>query len=151
ELERFLLNILLTSLVFFICGLWAYLLNKYSEIQIAQTAEMKKLQTDALLAVKEQANTESDNRLRYAAQATSDAIWDRNYSEDAVFWGEGYRTLFGFDITPETTTVTFWASRVHPEDIEGITKISNEARANPKVKTWSGEYRFKKADGEYAF
>jgi PAS domain S-box-containing protein len=151
ELNRYILHILLASLVFFICGLWAYLLNKYSEIQIAQTAEMKRMQTDALLFVKEQASTESDNRLRYAAQATSDAIWDRNYSEDAVFWGEGYRTLFGFDITPETTTVSFWASRVHPEDIQEITRISREAKENPKIKTWSVEYRFRKADGEYAF
>ena len=40
ELERFILHILLAGLVFFICGLWSYLLKKYSEIQIVQTKKI---------------------------------------------------------------------------------------------------------------
>src|SRR5690606_17858505 len=103
ELERFILHILLVALVFYICGLWGYLLNKYSEIQVVQTTEMKRLQMDALLAAKEQAAIESNKRFSYAAMATSDAIWDRNYAEDAVFWGDGYRKLFGYhNNIPET-------------------------------------------------
>jgi PAS domain S-box-containing protein len=127
------------------------LLKKYSDIQASQTVEMARFQKEALLAVKEQANIENNNRFSYAAQATSDAIWDRNYSEDVVFWGDGYRTLFGYEITPETTSVNFWASKVHPEDLEGITKITREAKENPATTAWSGEYRFLKANGEYAF
>jgi PAS domain S-box-containing protein len=151
ETHTFFIHIGLSAIIFFICGLWGYLLKKYSEIQVTQTSEMKRLQTDALLDVKEQAITESDNRLRYAAQATSDAIWDRNYSDDAVFWGEGYRTLFGYEINPKTATAKFWASKVHPEDLDAVTKITREAKDTPGVKTWSVEYRFLKSNGEYAF
>ncbi len=151
ELQRFLIHLLLAALIFFICGLWAFLLKRYSAIQIAQTKEMERLQMEALLAVKEQAAVESNNRFNYAAQATSDAIWDRNYTEDNVFWGDGYRDLFGYDITPETTSVSFWASKVHPEDIGRITEIIIKAKENPNVKSWNCEYRFLKANEEYAY
>ena len=151
ELQRFILHILLAALVFFICGLWSYLLKKYSEIQIAQTKKMESLQMEALLAVKEQAAIESNTRFSYAAQATSDAIWDRNYTEDEVFWGDGYHTLFGYDITPETSSVSFWASKVHPEDISGVNRITLDAKENPSVNSWTCEYRFLKANDEYAY
>ena len=151
EWQRFIFHVLLVALVFYICGLWGYLLKKYSEIQISQTREMERLQIEAVLAVKEQAAIESNNRFIYAAKATSDAIWDRNYSENTINWGEGFCTLFGYDIDKETTSVNFWESRVHPDDIHTISKIIKEARDNPGVNTWKGEYRFLKANGEYAF
>lgn len=152
ELERFILHILLVALVFYICGLWGYLLNKYSEIQVVQTTEMKRLQMDALLAAKEQAAIESNKRFSYAAMATSDAIWDRNYAEDAVFWGDGYRKLFGYhNNIPETTSVSFWASKVHPDDLARVTRTTLDAKENPQANGWSCEYRFLKANGEYAF
>lgn len=151
ELERFILHILFTALIFFICGLWSYLLNKYSEVQVAQAKEMERLQQEALLAVKQQAVIESNTRLSYASQATSDAIWDRNYSENEIFWGDGYRALFGYDATEETSTISFWESKVHPEDLERVNKIIRNAKGNPAVNTWSCEYRFLKANGEYAY
>lgn len=151
QLQRFLIHILLAALIFFICGLWSYLLNKYSSIQVEQTKKMEALQKEALLAVKEQAAIESNTRFNYAAQATSDAIWDRNYTEDKVFWGDGYQDLFGYEITPETTSVSFWASKVHPEDIAGVTQTVINAKENPAIKSWSCEYRFLKANDEYAY
>ncbi|MEO7922249.1 MAG: PAS domain-containing sensor histidine kinase [Chitinophagaceae bacterium] len=151
ELQSFIIHFVLAAVIFFICGLWGYLLKKYSDIQIAQTVEMEKLQKTTLLTAKEQAAIESNNRFSYAAQATSDAIWDRNYSEDVIFWGDGYHTLFGYEITPETTAVSFWASKVHPDEVDAITKTIQESKADPNINTWSGEYRFLKSNGEYAF
>ena len=151
ELERFILHILLAALVIYICGLWGYLLKKYSELQVKQTKVMEQLQMEALLAVKEQAAVESNTRFNYAAQATSDAIWDRNYTDDKVFWGDGYRTLFGYEITPETTSVSFWGSKVHPDDIAEVSKTTLDAKENPSVNSWTCEYRFLKANDEYAY
>lgn len=121
------------------------------EKQIKERTEEVVLQKEAFLAAKEQASIESNTRLSYAAQATSDAIWDRNYAENEVFWGDGYRTLFGYDITPETTTASFWSSKVHPEDIDEIKKITQKAKDDSRANSWSCEYRFLKANGEYAF
>lgn len=151
ELQTFIIHIILAAAIFFICGLWSYLLKRYSDIQILQNTEMERLQMEALLAVKEQAAIESNTRFNYAAQATSDAIWDRNYTEDKVFWGDGYHTLFGYEITPETTSVSFWASKVHPEDIAGVTQTIINAKENPAINSWCCEYRFLKANDEYAY
>ena len=151
EVGTFVIHFILAALIFFICGLWGYLLKKYSQVQIKQTMEMEQLQKEALLAVKEQAAIESNNRFSYAAQATSDAIWDRNYTEDQVFWGDGYHTLFGYDITPETSSVSFWGSKVHPDDLAAVSKITLDAKENPLVNSWTCEYRFLKANDEYAY
>ncbi|MEP6677005.1 MAG: histidine kinase dimerization/phospho-acceptor domain-containing protein, partial [Ferruginibacter sp.] len=47
ELRTFIIHIILAAIIFFTCGLWSYLLNKYSEIQIGQTMEMGKLEKEA--------------------------------------------------------------------------------------------------------
>ncbi|MGF2411545.1 response regulator [Ferruginibacter sp.] len=47
ELVAFIIHIILAALIFFICGLWAYLLKKYSKIQVEQTREMGKLEREA--------------------------------------------------------------------------------------------------------
>ncbi|HMH23063.1 MAG TPA: ATP-binding protein [Puia sp.] len=49
-LQSFVIHILLSAVIFFTCGLWAYQLKKYSEIQIGQIIEMGRLQEDARLA-----------------------------------------------------------------------------------------------------
>ena len=94
ELDAFLIHFVLAAIIFFICGLWAYQLNKYSEQQFTQTLEMGRLQHKAVLATAEreqqEALAESNRRFTYAAKATSDAIWDRNYSSDEIFWSDGF-------------------------------------------------------------
>ncbi|HXL57713.1 MAG TPA: hypothetical protein VN958_15740, partial [Chitinophagaceae bacterium] len=50
ELRTFIIHILFAAIIFFICGLWAYQLKKYNEIQIEQTIEMSRLQKEALLS-----------------------------------------------------------------------------------------------------
>jgi two-component system sensor histidine kinase/response regulator len=50
NLQTFAVHILLTLIVYFICGLWAYQLNKYSEMHIAQALQMAGLQKEAELS-----------------------------------------------------------------------------------------------------
>jgi signal transduction histidine kinase len=59
ELRTFVIHIILASAIFFICGLWAYQLKKYSELQIEQTLEMAKLQKEALLSIERKRNEEA--------------------------------------------------------------------------------------------
>ncbi len=58
ELSTFVIHIVLAGLVFFICGLWAYLLKKYSKIQVEQTREMGRLEKEAILHKERLANEE---------------------------------------------------------------------------------------------
>jgi two-component system, sensor histidine kinase and response regulator len=50
ELQTFAIHIVLSGVIFFTCGLWAYQLKKYSQVQIRQIVEMNKLQQEAILA-----------------------------------------------------------------------------------------------------
>ena len=53
-LQAFIIHILLAAIIFFICGLWAYQLKKYSEVEASQAKEMERLQNEALIAVQAQ-------------------------------------------------------------------------------------------------
>lgn len=49
DLVSFAIHIILAGIIFFTCGLWAYLLKKYSKIQIKQTIEMGNLERETLI------------------------------------------------------------------------------------------------------
>ncbi len=53
-LQTFIIHILLTTIIIFISGLWAYQLKKYSEQEAIQAREMERLQHEALTAVQTQ-------------------------------------------------------------------------------------------------
>lgn len=59
ELRTFIIHVLLAAIIFFICGLWAYQLKKYSEIQILQSIEMGHLQKEAVLNEERKQNAEA--------------------------------------------------------------------------------------------
>lgn len=100
---------------------------------------------------KEQKLKESNERFTYAAKATSDAIWEWNIKNSLVYREYGYRKLFGYHLDEIDDSHDFWSERVHPDDFEDTWKVITEAKDNPEVFKWKCEYRFKKADGEYAF
>ncbi len=49
DLQTFVVHILLTTIIFFVCGLWAYELKRASEKQIIQTVTLKELEKEAAL------------------------------------------------------------------------------------------------------
>lgn len=59
DLQTFIIHIILAALIFFICGLWAYQLKKYSEIQIHQSIEMGRLQEEALVHLERKQHAEA--------------------------------------------------------------------------------------------
>jgi len=58
DLQTFSIHILLTAIIVFICGLWAYQLKKAGEIQIAQTVQMAALQREAALLTERKRNAD---------------------------------------------------------------------------------------------
>ncbi|MEO6356478.1 MAG: response regulator, partial [Ferruginibacter sp.] len=49
ELQTFIIHILLAAVIFFICGLWAYQLKKYSKIQWDQVQQLGEMEREAQL------------------------------------------------------------------------------------------------------
>ncbi len=57
--QTFVIHILLAGSIFFICGLWAYQLNKYTQVQLLQTLQMADLQKEAQLSAERKRNEEA--------------------------------------------------------------------------------------------
>lgn len=93
---------------------------------------------------------ESEERFQLAARATNDAIYDFNLLTDELWWNEGVRTLFGYREDEIGTDIGWWEAQVHPEDRERV-NASLYSAINGGATSWSNEYRFRRADGEYAY
>lgn len=58
DFQTFVIHALLTGVIMFICGLWAYQLKKYNELRIHQTLQMAELQKEAMLSMERKQNEE---------------------------------------------------------------------------------------------
>jgi len=94
------------------------------------------------------ARCKSEERLRLAAKATNDAIWDWDLATDRLLWNEAYTTLFGH--ADRETTGTSWKEYIHPDDRERVVDAILTVIAGSQG-NWSAEYRFLRADGSEAY
>ncbi len=92
-------------------------------------------------------HNETEERYRLAARATNDAIWDWRMSDGHVVWNEALHTLFGHTLTE--TDALWWLDHIHPEDRQRV-DATIHAVIEGEDSAWSGEYRFRRADGSYA-
>src|SRR3974377_458621 len=96
----------------------------------------------------ETALRQSEERFRLAIEATNDAIWDIDLETGVVRWNDTYSTLYGRP--PETSdSWEWWIDRIHPEDRERTASGLREA-IRGGAWSWTCEYRFLRADGEWA-
>jgi PAS domain S-box-containing protein len=91
---------------------------------------------------------ESNLRYDYVLKATFDAIWDWDIQSDICMWGEGFTTIFGYNLEGRQSA-NFWSQNIHPEDHSTVWHGMQEA-IKGNVQNWEKQYRFRKADGSYA-
>ena len=92
---------------------------------------------------------EKEERFRYVARVTTDAIWDWDLRTDSTWWSEGMTSLFGFSRDELESDSRAWTHRIHPEDREAVLERV-QAVIDDGGEVFEGEYRFRKADGSYA-
>lgn len=92
----------------------------------------------------------SEERFRLMARATNDAIYDWNLVTDAVWWNEGFESLFGYSRDEVESTSASWKSRVHPDDYDRTVPVVESAIASG-TELWSGEYRFRHKSGDWLY
>ncbi len=97
----------------------------------------------------ENALKESNHRYQLVSKATSDAIYDRDIQSGNIQWSEGYYKLFGYPLTSLTPDINSWLANMHPEDNFIGADLFSVVKGNSD--SWGAEYRYKKADGQYAF
>ncbi len=111
----------------------------------------------AMLDITERKKTEeaiqlSNERYEVVAKATSDALWDFDFTSGKTFIpGTGYRDLFGYDIVNQYSTDQFWETHLHPDDRDRVLKNLDKVIADPEITQFAAEYRFLKADDTYAY
>ncbi|MFN3324403.1 MAG: PAS domain-containing protein [Bryobacteraceae bacterium] len=92
---------------------------------------------------------ESEERFRLIANNTADVVWDWDLIQNRVWWNEGLFKVFGY--TPEAMAAgpESWTEHIYPEDrnrvVDGIYAVIRGLEHS-----WADEYRYQRADGEYA-
>lgn len=93
----------------------------------------------------------SNERYNLVAKATNDAIWDWNVITGAIErTGDGLKILFGYDTEFAKKEKSFWSDRIHPDDLQKVLTKRELIFADHAANYWDHEYRFKKANGDYA-
>ena len=90
----------------------------------------------------------SEARLRLAARASNDAIWDYDIVAGTLWRNEGYTTLFGYAAGDATSSFGAWTARIHPDDRARVEASFTHALAHA-VESWQEDYRYRHVDGHY--
>ncbi|MDQ2771625.1 MAG: PAS domain S-box protein [Bacteroidota bacterium] len=93
----------------------------------------------------------SNERFSYALKATTDAIYEWAVATDMLYWGEGFEELFGHSITQNPAPFQEWAVYVHPADRSRVVEGLRRKMLETQELYWQEEYRFRRADGSWAF
>lgn len=96
----------------------------------------------------EQALEKSEERYRLVARATGEAIWDNDLLTGKQKWSGATEALFGYPPN-RSEDAAWWEEGIHPEDRERVLS-SLRTLYNDGGEAWSCEYRFRRADGDYA-
>jgi PAS domain S-box-containing protein len=89
---------------------------------------------------------ESTEHFALVARATNDAVRDWDVRTGALSWPQGLEPLLGY--LTSNGDVGFWQKKIHPQDRARILASIHKA-LSAKTDYWTGEYRFRHADGSY--
>lgn len=92
----------------------------------------------------------SNERFELAAKATSDVIYDWNLVDNGLWMSDEIFHSYKYPKTSNELSLDWWSEKVHPEDYAELL-AAVESTLLQKAETWSGNYRFRKGDGTYAF
>jgi PAS domain S-box-containing protein len=96
----------------------------------------------------EQEVRKSFDHLRMIAEGVGGVVWECDLLENKLTWSPAYKDTFGYTDQELHTTPEAWDKKVHPDDYERIRANLDVIKAT-KSKTWTGEYRYLRADGTY--
>lgn len=88
---------------------------------------------------------------KYVTEITNNCLWELYLQGEEIFWIDGgHKRTFGYQVENALIPQSFWEECIHPDDrIRVLTRLSNMITA--KADRWEDKYRFKKADGSYAY
>ncbi len=92
------------------------------------------------------------NRQRFEmlALASNDIVWEWDLNTGNWWWNRNLEIQFGYNRADLEPGMEVWANRLHPEDKDRIVSQLMQTILI-RNKEWKNEYRFRRADGSYAF
>lgn len=93
----------------------------------------------------------SNERYEYLSKASNDAIYDWDTGEDHITWSDGFSRVFGYPVCEGKFSLTSWTALIHADDLDAISTSLQHALNDPEKASWTAQYRFRRADGSYAF
>ncbi|MEX0944804.1 MAG: PAS domain S-box protein [Balneolaceae bacterium] len=90
-------------------------------------------------------------RFEKVTEATNDAIWDWDIEEDTLYWGGGFKNLFGYDIDKITPSLRSWTDHIHDEDQVRVMSSLYATIEDTEQSNWQSEYRYLKSDESFAY
>lgn len=125
----------------------------YAEISFEPIIHKEKITGVACLARNVTERKQQELALKKALErydllslATNDAVWDLDLSTQVVTWNDKVQQLFGFSSLEDH--VSYWQSRIHPEDAEMVIQSVEDA-IRGRQSHWYGEYRLKGLKNKY--
>lgn len=124
--------------------------KNYNELIIVRET-LKKLNTELEHKVLERTKelSESEERFKQVSRATNDTIWDWSLVDNTMWRSDNFTAMFGYPNDDAAGNISFWLSRVHPDDRKRV-QDSVYAAINNHEKKWSAEYRVEKQNGDFA-
>lgn len=93
---------------------------------------------------------QSEERFHILARATKEAIRDWNLIDNQMWWNDNLYLVYGYSPEQVDSEPNWWYEHIHPEDRAKIISEIQTLIANQQ-QFWSKEYRFRRADGSYAY
>ena len=89
---------------------------------------------------------------KFVTEVTNDCLWEWDLQNKEIFWIDGgHKRVFGYPIENALIPQRFWESCIHPEDLGRVLTSLDKIISASSQNQWEAEYRFKKANGEYAY
>jgi PAS domain S-box-containing protein len=92
----------------------------------------------------------SNERFELTILATTNVIWDWDIEKKTLWWNNNFESVFGYAPKDIDNSLEFSNSHMHPEDRARVTQSLRDA-VNQGATLWNDQYRFRRADGEYAW
>jgi PAS domain S-box-containing protein len=88
-------------------------------------------------------------RYRIVSSVTDDALWEWDPARERFEWSDGITRVFGHKPEDVRGDFEWWQAKLHPDDRVRVVKSFHRAIGSWDD-AWSDEFRFRKADGQYA-
>jgi PAS domain S-box-containing protein len=113
-----------------------------------QMAELQAINNS--IVEREESLRKSEERYRYAALVSNDAIYDWDVASNHFEWNDGLRGLFGYPEEQVGTTIEWIVSLLHPEDTQRVMGTFYSVFEKGGGSNWKSEYRIRRHDGKYS-